>query len=161
MISAENTVCIPCVCEFRQPLSQVLCPDSARCLFCGASQFQTSGPFRSEGRPAQRGSGSLGTAASLFPEVHAGGRTPPECAPPPMGLGMGRAWTVRPYSSSEGYLCQRPRNTAGRSGNLPGRFDPEGRAASRPAELRTKGHPYGCPFVLGPAAQRRLHPSVF
>ena len=26
---------------------------------------------------------------------------------------------------------------------------------------KTKGHPYGCPFVSGPAAQRRLHPSVF
>ena len=26
---------------------------------------------------------------------------------------------------------------------------------------KTKGHPKGCPFVLGSAAQRRLHPSVF
>ena len=28
------------------------------------------------------------------------------------------------------------------------------------SSTKTKGHPKGCPFVLGSAAQRRLHPSI-
>ena len=38
---------------------------------------------------------------------------------------------------------------------------PKGGDRLRRSEPKTKGHPKGCPFVLGSAAQRRLHPSIF
>ena len=130
MISAENTVCIPCVCEFRQPLSQVLCPDSARCLFCGASQFQTSGPFRSEGHPAQRGSGSLGPLPLYFPRcMPAAG--PAGVPPPAHGPRNGARLAGAPPTAALKDTCVSARATRpGAAGIYPGGSIPEGRAAS-------------------------------